>query len=42
MAYKNNIFALRLYVYNNNQNAIRAYEKVGMERLPYQIFSLEL
>ncbi|MEA2055191.1 MAG: GNAT family N-acetyltransferase [Candidatus Thermoplasmatota archaeon] len=42
MAYNNNVFALRLYVYNDNHNAIHAYEKVGMKWLPYQIFLLEL
>ena len=38
----NNVFALRLYVHEGNGNAIEAYKKVGMKKMPYFIFSMEM
>ncbi|OYT62663.1 GNAT family N-acetyltransferase [Thermoplasmatales archaeon ex4484_30] len=38
----NNVFALRLYVHESNGNAIEAYKKVGMKKMPYFIFSMEM
>ena len=38
----NNVFALRLYVHESNENAIEAYKKVGMKKMPYFIFSMEI
>ena len=42
MAYEKDVFALRLYVHENNKEAIKAYEKVEMKKSPYYIFSLEI
>jgi len=42
MASENGVCELRLYVHHDNKNAIMAYEKTGMARLPYYIFSLKL
>lgn len=42
MAGERGVCELRLYVYRNNENAIRAYEKIGMKKLPYYIFSEDL
>lgn len=39
MAEKNGVCELRLYVHEDNGNAIKAYEKIGMKKLPYYIFS---
>ena len=41
-AKKRKIYALRLYVHKNNGNAIKAYEKIGMEKKPYNIYQLLL
>jgi len=38
----NNVFALRLYLHESNENAIEAYKKVGMKKMPYFIFSMEI
>ncbi len=42
MAIENNVIILRLYVYKNNKNAIRVYEKIGMENIPYYIYQMYL
>ena len=42
MALENGVCELRLYVHHDNKNAIMAYEKTGMVRLPYYIFSENL
>lgn len=42
MAEENGIHELRLYVHKDNENAIKAYEKIGMRKLPYYIFSKDL
>ena len=36
------VYALRLYVHEDNKKAIEAYEHVGMKKSPYYIFSLEI
>ena len=38
LASKNNVSTLRLYVHNDNREAIHAYEKIGMTKAPYQIY----
>jgi len=42
MAGERGVHSLRLYVHHDNENAIKAYEKTGMEKLPYFIFSSKL
>jgi len=42
MAVEKNVHELRLYVHKNNENAMKAYEKIGMKKLPYYIFSEDL
>ncbi len=42
MARERNVFALRLYVHEDNRNALEAYEKVGMKKSPHYIFSMEI
>ncbi len=39
---KGEVAILRLYVHENNKNAIKAYEKTGMRRAPYLIYEMEL
>ena len=38
MALKNNVFAIRLYVYRENKDAITTYENIGMEKPPFSIY----
>jgi len=40
MAKGKNVFMLRLYVYKKNRNAIKAYEKIGMQKAPYFMYEL--
>ena len=40
MAKGKNVFMLRLYVYKKNKNAIKAYEKIGMQKAPYFMYEL--
>ncbi len=42
MAIENGVCELRLYVHEDNRDAIKAYEKIGMKKLPYHIFSEDL
>lgn len=42
MALKNNAIILRLYVYERNNSAIKAYERIGMRRMPYIIYEMKL
>jgi len=42
MALKKGVCSLHLYVHHHNENAIRAYEKIGMKKHPYHIFSEDL
>jgi len=38
-AKENNVFAVRLYLHQKNQNAIKAYQKLGLIESPFKIFS---
>jgi len=40
MAKEKNVFMLRLYVYNKNKIAMKAYEKIGMQKAPYLMYEL--
>jgi len=40
MAEENGVALLRLYVHEKNENAITAYEKVGMKRAPYLVYEM--
>lgn len=40
LASQHGVAVLRLYVHQSNQSAIRAYRRLGMEHLPYHMFSL--
>lgn len=41
-AKKNNIYAIRLYLHQKNQDAIKAYQKLGLIESPFKIFSKTL
>ena len=40
MASENNVDIIRLYVHNDNINAIQAYRHMGMKKKPYTIYQL--
>ncbi|HDS59514.1 MAG TPA: GNAT family N-acetyltransferase [Thermoplasmatales archaeon] len=40
LAARHHVPALRLYVHQSNRSAIEAYRRLGMEHLPYHMFSL--
>ncbi len=42
IAREKGVCSLCLYVHKNNENAIRAYKRIGMKKLPYRIFSAKL
>lgn len=39
LAEKKQVYALRLYVHTKNTGAIHSYEKIGMKKAPYLIYS---
>lgn len=41
-AVEQNVDVIRLYVHNNNTNAIKAYEKINMINKPYKIYQVSL
>ena len=42
MALSKNVIALRLYVHKENIKAKNAYEKIGMQKAPYDIYEMRL
>ncbi|HEC76926.1 MAG TPA: GNAT family N-acetyltransferase [Thermoplasmatales archaeon] len=42
MALENNVILLRLYVHENNKNAMNAYEKIDLKRTPYFIYEMKV
>ena len=38
-AQDNNVFAVRLYLHQKNKHAIKAYQKLGLIKSPFKIFS---
>jgi len=41
-AYENHVDVIRLYVHNDNINAMKAYEKTSMAKKPYTIYQISL
>ena len=42
MAQKQNVHAFRLYVHDENTEAMKAYEQIGMAKEPYRIYHYPL
>ena len=41
LSIENDVKSLKLYVYNKNEKAIKAYEKNGMKRKPHYIYEMK-
>lgn len=37
-----NVYAIRLYLHEENQDAVNIYRRLGMERTPFHIFSVRV
>lgn len=42
MAMEEDVALIRLYVHEENENAIKAYERIGMKKMPYMIYEMEI